>query len=242
MVDFDKLRVPAEGHRIQIINGNLSVPDDPIIPFIEGDGIGPDVTRAMKRVVDAAVEKAYGGSRGIVWFRIHAGESATEIYGDLLPEDTLEAIKHFRVAIKGPLTTPVGGGYRSLNVSIRQELDLYACIRPVKYIKGVPAPVKEPEKMDVVIFRENTEDVYAGIEWAQGTEEAKKVISFLRDNLGVNIREERVCHQAPGSHGYQVCHRASSLQPHFSPQRQYYEVYRRRFQGLGLSGGKRGIR
>ena len=190
MVNFDKLTVPVEGHRIQIIDGKLSVPDDPIIPFIEGDGIGPDVTRAMKRVVDAAVQKAYGGIKRIVWFRIHAGGSATEIYGDLLPEDTLKAIKHFRVAIKGPLTTPVGGGYRSLNVSIRQELDLYACIRPVKYIKGVPAPVKEPEKMDVVIFRENTEDVYAGIEWAQGTEEAKKVISFLRDNLGVNIRED----------------------------------------------------
>ena len=189
MLKFDKLNAPAEGHRIEVVGDKISVPDDPIIPFIEGDGIGSDVTRAMRRVIDAAVQKVYNGSKKIVWFDIHAGEAAFNIYDDLLPEDTLKAIKYFRVSIKGPLTTPVGGGYRSLNVAIRQKLDLYACIRPVKYIEGVPAPVVAPEKMDVVIFRENTEDVYAGIEWAQGTEEAKKVISFLNDNFATNIRE-----------------------------------------------------
>ena len=190
MVEFDKLEVPAEGHRIEAVGDEISVPDDPVIPLIEGDGIGPDVTRAMRRVIDAAVHKAYDGNRRIVWFNIHAGEAASRIYGDLLPGDTLKAIEYFRVAIKGPLTTPVGGGYRSLNVAIRQKLNLFACIRPVRHIKGVPAPVVAPEKMDVVIFRENTEDVYAGIEWARGTEEAEKVISFLNDNLGVSIRKD----------------------------------------------------
>ena len=187
---LDKLKIPSEGQRIEAAGDGVSVPDEPIIPFIEGDGIGPDVTGAMRRVVNAAVEKAYNGKRRIVWFSIYAGEAASNIYGDLLPEDTLNAIKHFRVAIKGPLTTPVGGGYRSLNVTIRQKLDLYACIRPVRYINGVPAPVVAPEKLDVVIFRENTEDVYAGIEWASGTDEAKKVISFLNDSFGATIRED----------------------------------------------------
>ena len=190
MVEFDKLEVPAEGQRIWIVGGKISMPDDPIIPLIEGDGIGPDVTRAMRRVVEAAVRKAYDGNRRIVWFSIHAGEAASRIYNDLLPEDTLKALKYFSVAIKGPLTTPVGGGYRSLNVAIRQKLDLFACIRPVTHIKGVPAPVVAPEKMDMVVFRENTEDVYAGIEWAQGTEEARKVISFLNDNFGTDVRED----------------------------------------------------
>jgi isocitrate dehydrogenase len=182
--------IPAQGDLIELDGDELSVPDDPVIPFIEGDGIGPDVTKAMRRVVDAAVEKAYSGKRKIVWLKIYAGEAASDLYGKLLPEDTLNAIKHFRIAIKGPLTTPVGGGFRSLNVSIRQELDLYACIRPVKHIKGVPAPVVSPDKLDIVIFRENTEDVYAGIEWIQGTEEAKKVISFLNDKIGTSIRED----------------------------------------------------
>jgi len=190
MIEFDKLEAPAEGHQIEATGDKISVPDDPIIPFIEGDGIGPDVTKAMRRVVDAAVSKAYDGDKAIVWFNIHAGEAASTIYDDLLPEDTLKAIKYFRVAIKGPLTTPVGGGYRSLNVAIRQKLDLYACIRPVRYIQGVSAPVREPEKLDVVIFRENTEDVYAGIEWIKGTEEANKVISFLNNNMGTSIRED----------------------------------------------------
>jgi isocitrate dehydrogenase len=191
MIEFDKLDVPAEGHRIEALEGDrISVPDDPIIPLIEGDGIGPDVTRAMRRVIDAAVHKAYGEDRRIVWFNVYAGKAASSIYNDLLPEDTLKAIGYFRIAIKGPLTTPVGGGYRSLNVAIRQKLDLFACIRPVKYISGVPAPVVAPEKMDVVIFRENTEDVYAGVEWERGTEEAEKVISFLNDNFGASIRED----------------------------------------------------
>ena len=190
MIEFDKLEIPTEGQRIEAAGDGVSVPDEPIIPFIEGDGIGPDVTRAMRRVVDAAVEKTYNSNRRIVWFSIHAGEAAAGIYGELLPEDTLNAIKYFRVAIKGPLTTPVGGGFRSLNVTIRQKLDLYACIRPVRYIDGVPAPVVSPEKLDMVIFRENTEDVYAGIEWASGTAEAKKVISFLNQNFGTTVRED----------------------------------------------------
>ncbi|MGB9597838.1 MAG: isocitrate dehydrogenase (NADP(+)), partial [Candidatus Poribacteria bacterium] len=156
----------------------------------EGDGVGPDVTKAMIRVVDSAISKAYSEKRKIVWFEIYASEKAEEIYKNSLPDDTLKAMEYFRVSIKGPLTTPVGEGHRSFNVTIRQLLDLYACVRPVKYIKGVPAPVKEPEKLDIVIFRENTEDVYAGIEWSAGSEEAKKVISFLKDNFNVSIRED----------------------------------------------------
>ena len=190
MIKFDKLKLPIEGNQIEFIKDKISVPDDPIVPFIEGDGIGPDVTNAMIKVVDFAVQKAYGGKRKIVWFQIYAGEAADKMYGNILPDDTLNAIKHFRVAIKGPLTTPVGGGHRSLNVAIRQELDLYACIRPVKYIEGVPAPVVSPEKMNVVIFRENTEDVYAGLEWAKGTDAAKKIISFLKENFGADIRPD----------------------------------------------------
>ena len=186
---FDKLTVPKDGEKIDVVDGKLCVPDKPIIPFIEGDGVGPDVTKAMIRVVDSAVSKAYGGKKKIVWFEIYASEKAEEIYNNSLPDDTLKAMEYFRVSIKGPLTTPVGEGHRSFNVTIRQLLDLYACVRPVKYIKGVPAPVKEPEKLDVVIFRENTEDVYAGIEWSAGSEEANKVISFLKENFNINIRE-----------------------------------------------------
>ncbi|MGQ9610627.1 MAG: isocitrate dehydrogenase (NADP(+)) [bacterium] len=186
---FEKLKPPTEGEQITFTNDNMFVPDNPIIPFIEGDGVGPDVTNAMKKVVDSAINKAYSNKK-ISWFEIYAGDKAFEIYGNSLPDDTLKAIETFRVAIKGPLTTPVGGGHRSFNVAIRQILDLYACVRPVSYIKGVPAPVKEPEKLDVVIFRENTEDVYAGIEWASGTEEAKRVISFLNNQLNTNIRED----------------------------------------------------
>ncbi len=184
---FEKLKPPIEGEQITFIDGNISVPDNPIIPFIEGDGVGPDITKAMIRVVDSAVSKVYENKK-IVWFEIYAGEKADKVYGNSLPDDTLKAIEMFRVAIKGPLTTPVGGGHRSFNVAIRQILDLYACVRPVSYINGVPAPVKEPEKLDVVIFRENTEDVYAGIEWASGTESAKKVISFLNSEFNTNIR------------------------------------------------------
>jgi len=186
---FDKLIVPSNGDRIEF-DGKISVPDAPIIPFIEGDGVGPEVTRAMKMVVDASVLKAYGGKKSIVWFEIYASDKADSIYKNSLPEDTLKAMEYFRVSIKGPLTTPVSEGHRSFNVAIRQILDLYACVRPVNYIKGVPAPVKEPEKLDIVIFRENTEDVYTGIEWAAGTKEANMVISFLKDNFRTSIRED----------------------------------------------------
>jgi isocitrate dehydrogenase len=168
----------------------LDVPHDPIIPFIEGDGTGPDIWAASVRVFDAAVEKAYRGERRIVWKEVLAGEKAFHQTGEWLPKATLETIQQYHVAIKGPLTTPVGGGIRSLNVALRQELDLYACIRPVRWFEGVPAPVKEPGKLDVVIFRENTEDVYAGIEWAQGSEKAKKVIDFLNGEMGTSIRAD----------------------------------------------------
>ena len=189
MNTFEKLEIPKDG---EIINGNnesLSVPDQPIIPVIEGDGIGRDIMKATRRVIDKAVEKAYDTQKKIVWLDIYAGESGHEKYGEWLPQDTLKAIPFFRVALKGPLTTPVGGGFRSLNVSLRQQLDLYACIRPVRHFEGVVTPVQKPGDMDVVIFRENTEDVYAGIEWQQGTDEAKKVINFLKE-MGIEIRED----------------------------------------------------
>ena len=190
MADYKHAKVPAQGTRIQVKeNGDLEVPNDPIIPFIEGDGIGPDIWAATQRVVEAAVEKAYGGEKRIVWMEILAGEKAYDATGEWLPEETFEALREFKVGIKGPLTTPVGGGIRSLNVTLRQVLDLYACIRPVRWIPGVPSPVKHPEKLDVVIFRENTEDVYAGIEWAAGTEEAEKVRGFLVNEMGADIRE-----------------------------------------------------
>lgn len=190
MIEFDKLQVPAEGETIGKIDGRLEVPSQPIIPVIEGDGIGRDIMKATRRVIDAAIESAYGSEKRIVWFDVYAGEKANAEYGEWLPQDTFNAIKHFRVALKGPLTTPVGGGFRSLNVTLRQVLDLYACVRPVRYFQGVPAPVTHPENMNVVIFRENTEDVYAGIEWAKGTDEAKKVIDFLHADMGVEVRED----------------------------------------------------
>ena len=168
----------------------MVVPNNPIIPVIEGDGIGRDIMKTTRRVVDAAVHAAYGGEKQLVWFDVYAGENAFEKYNEWLPQDTFKAIEHFRVALKGPLTTPVGGGFRSLNVTLRQVLELYACVRPVRYFQGVPAPVTHPEKMDVVIFRENTEDVYAGIEWEQGTPEVQKVIELLRTEMGVEIRED----------------------------------------------------
>ena len=185
---FDKISVPANGEKITVNNdGSLNVPDQPVVPYIEGDGIGVDITPVMKKVVDAAVEKSYGGKRKISWMEVFAGEKAIKTYGDgvWLPDETFDAVKDYVVSIKGPLTTPVGGGIRSLNVTLRQELDLYVCLRPVRYFKGTPSPVKEPEKTDMVIFRENSEDIYAGIEWAAGTEEAKKVINFLQDEMGV---------------------------------------------------------
>ena len=173
--------------RIEVKNEKLSVPDHPIVPFIEGDGIGPDIWRATKTVLDAAIEKAYDGKRRIEWMEIFAGEKAYKQTGAWLPPETMEAIRTHLVAIKGPLTTPVGGGFRSLNVTLRQKLDLYACIRPVRYFEGVPTPVKRPNKVDMVIFRENTEDVYAGIEWPQGSDEAKKVIGYLNREMGTQI-------------------------------------------------------
>jgi len=185
---FDKLEVPTEGTRITVEGGKLVVPDDPIIPYIEGDGIGMDITPAMIKILDGAVERAYGGKRRIVWFEVFAGEKAHERYGEWLPKDTFDAIREYVVSIKGPLTTPVGGGFRSLNVTLRQKLDLYACVRPVYWLEGVPSPVKHPEKMDIVIFRENTEDVYAGIEWQQaGTAEAEKLVNILDGQFGTHI-------------------------------------------------------
>jgi isocitrate dehydrogenase len=187
---FEKVTVPEEGRKIEIAGEALRVPDDPIIPFIEGDGIGPDIWAATRRVVDAAAQKKYGGERKIVWMEIFAGDKARQVYGEgvVMPDDTLRAIPEYVVAIKGPLTTPIGGGFRSLNVTMRQKLDLYACVRPVRWIPGVPSPVKHPEKLNVVIFRENTEDVYAGIEWRQGTPEAARVLSFLNEEMGRDIR------------------------------------------------------
>ena len=184
---FDKISVPAEGKKITVGDHGLNVPDQPVIPFIEGDGIGVDITPVMKKVVDAAVDKAYSGKRKIAWMEIYAGEKAVSTYGEgvWLPEETFEVVKDYVVSIKGPLTTPVGGGIRSLNVTLRQDLDLYVCLRPVRYFTGTPSPVKEPEKTNMVIFRENSEDIYAGIEWAAETDEAKKVIRFLQEEMGV---------------------------------------------------------
>lgn len=176
----------SNGEKITVENGKLKVPNHPIIPFIEGDGIGPDIWAAASRVLDAAVEKAYKGERKIVWKEVLAGEKAFKQTGSWLPDETLETIREYIIAIKGPLTTPIGGGIRSLNVALRQELDLFACVRPVRWFKGVPSPVKRPELCDMVIFRENTEDIYAGIEYQAGTEEAKKVIEFLQKEMGVN--------------------------------------------------------
>ncbi len=190
MPTFSTLKAPATGTAITRKSGRLIVPDDPVVPFIEGDGTGPDIWRASVRVFDAAVEKAYGGKKRIAWFEVPAGEKAKDHYGEWLPNDTLEAVRAYKVAIKGPLTTPVGGGIRSLNVTLRQVLDLYACVRPVRYFAGTPAPVVHPERMNVVIFRENTEDVYAGIEWARGTPQAEKVIEFLAREMGKHIRPD----------------------------------------------------
>ena len=190
MATYTLAKVPSSGDRITFENGNLKVPDNPVIPFIEGDGTGPDIWRASVRVFDAAVERAYEGQRRISWMEVFAGEKSFSRYKDWLPQETVDAMQEFRVSIKGPLTTPVGGGIRSLNVTLRQVLDLYACIRPVRYFEGVGAPVKEPEKVDVVIFRENTEDVYAGIEWKAGSAEAEKLITYLREEFGSEIRDK----------------------------------------------------
>ena len=187
MSQFEHTTESKEGEWIEVREGKWVVPERPIVPFIVGDGIGPDIWRATKTVLDAAIAQAYGGKRRVVWREIYAGERAYKRCGAWLPRETVEAIRTHLVAIKGPLTTPVGGGYRSLNVTLRQELDLYACIRPVRYFEGVPTPVKHPERVDVVIFRENTEDVYAGIEWPQGSDEAKKVIGYLNREMGTHL-------------------------------------------------------
>src|SRR5271163_4922656 len=180
---YNGVSIPANGKKIGYAGGKYDVPDNPIVPFIEGDGTGRDIWKASRRVFDAAVEKAYKGKRRVAWYEVFAGEKAKAKFDTWLPDDTIAAVREFRVAIKGPLTTPVGGGIRSLNVALRQILDLYCCVRPVKYYKGVPSPVKRPERMDVVIFRENTEDVYAGIEWEEGTAECAKLIEFLNKDM-----------------------------------------------------------
>jgi isocitrate dehydrogenase len=188
MASYNNRTVPADGQKITYENGTFTIPDNPIIPFIEGDGTGPDIWKASVRMFDAAVAKAYGGRKRVVWYEVFAGEKAHNEFKEWLPQGTLDAIVEYRIAIKGPLTTPVGGGIRSLNVTLRQVLDLYACWRPVRYFPGVPSPVVHPEAMNIVIFRENTEDVYAGIEWKEGTPEAAKVIAFLNNEMGKKVR------------------------------------------------------
>jgi isocitrate dehydrogenase len=189
MSAYKHARVPKSGDTVTFESGAIRVPNRPIIPFIEGDGTGPDIWKATRHVVDAAVRKAYGGERAIEWMEVYSGEKAHKLTGEWMPEETFEALREFKVGIKGPLTTPVGGGIRSLNVTLRKVLDLYSCIRPVRWIEGVPSPMKDPGKLDVVIFRENTEDVYAGIEWESGTPEAEKVRRFLVDEMRADIRE-----------------------------------------------------
>ena len=185
-MNYTHLTPPSEGERITKEGDELNIPDHPVIPFIEGDGTGPDIWRAAQHVFDGAVEKAYGGDRKLEWFEVYAGQKAKDKYDEWLPEDTLRAIDHYLIGIKGPLTTPVGGGIRSLNVALRQKLDLYACVRPVRHFEGVPSPVKNPEAVDMPIFRENSEDIYAGIEWKQGSAENEKVIEFLENEMDVD--------------------------------------------------------
>ena len=189
-MQYSKVVAPSQGSRIEYQGGQPVTPDQPIIPFVRGDGTGPDIWAATQPVLDAAVRGSYGGRRAIQWMEVYAGDKAQELYGEYLPRETLDVLRHFAVAIKGPLTTPVGGGIRSLNVALRQEFDLYACIRPVRYFEGVPSPVKEPQNVDIVIFRENTEDVYAGLEWRAGSPEAEKLRVFLHDELGKTVRPD----------------------------------------------------
>jgi isocitrate dehydrogenase len=192
---------PPEGGKISTKNGKLTVPENPILPFIRGDGTGPDIWAASERVFDAAVKKAYGGKRKVAWFEVFAGEAAKNKFNNWLPDDTIDAFKEFLVGIKGPLTTPVGGGIRSLNVALRQMLDLYVCLRPVQYFKGVPSPVKRPEKVDMIIFRENTEDIYAGIDYQAGTPEAKKILDFIARELPAAMKKIRFGAEAPDQIG-----------------------------------------
>ena len=244
--------IPSEGKAIEYSNGKFTIPDNPIIPYIEGDGTGRDIWKASQRVFDAAVDLVYGGKRKIAWFEVFAGEKAFNEFKQWLPDDTVEAIRDFRISIKGPLTTPVGGGIRSLNVALRQLLDLYACVRPVRYFPGVPSPVKHPERMDVIIFRENTEDVYIGIEWQSGTPEVKKLIEFLnKDMLKRRTQADShrfrrghqadvpVRHQAPGAPRHSIRHRQQEARRHPDAQGQHHEVHRRRVPRLGLRTGAR---
>src|SRR3954454_10148896 len=184
----NRIAAPTSGTRIGYENNQIVVPDDPIVPYIEGDGTGPDIWRATQYVLDGAVTKVYGGKRQFHWHEVFAGDKANERFNEYLPQETIDALQFYRVSIKGPLATPVGGGIRSLNVTLRQVLDLYACVRPVRYFDGVPSPVREPEKVDMVIFRENTEDVYAGIEWEAGSERANRVIGFINELEGKGER------------------------------------------------------
>ena len=249
-----KVKVPA-GEKVTISHGKLQVPDHPIIAFIEGDGTGPDIWAASVRVLDAAVAQAYKGRRKIAWAEVYAGEKAQAVYGkdcppNLLPTETLDVIREYLVAIKGPLTTPVGEGFRSLNVTLRQELDLYVCLRPVRWFKGVPSPVKHPEKIDMVIFRENTEDIYAGIEWVQGSPEAKKVIAFLQNEMGVKkIRFPNTSSigikpiSKEGSErliraGHALRHREQPQERDPGAQGQYPEVHRGHVHEVGLRAGQ----
>jgi isocitrate dehydrogenase len=190
MAKYKHIVVPSDGTPVTIKNKKLVIPDNPIIPVLEGDGIGRDIMKATRRIVDAAVAKAYGGRKKIAWMDVYAGEKANELYGEWLPKETIDAIKKYYVALKGPLTTPVGGGFRSLNVTLRQVMNLYACVRPVRYFEGVGSPVTHPERLNVVIFRENTEDVYAGIEWKKGSAEVKKVITWLNKTMKTKIRSD----------------------------------------------------
>src|SRR5256884_4464390 len=192
---------PPAGGKISLKSGKLTVPDNPVLPFIRGDGTGPDIWAASESVFDAAVKKAYGGKRKIAWFEVYAGETAKNKFDNWLPDDTIEAFKEFLVGIKGPLTTPVGGGIRSLNVALRQMLDLYVCLRPVQYFSGVPSPVKRPEKVNIIIFRENTEDIYAGIDYQAGTPEAKKLLEFIQRELPAAFKKIRFGSQAPDQIG-----------------------------------------
>lgn len=245
---YQKIQVPATGDKITVnADMSLSVPKNPIIPFIEGDGIGVDISPVMIKVVDAAVEKAYKGERKIAWMEVYAGEKATQVYDQdtWLPQETLDAVRDYVVSIKGPLTTPVGGGIRSLNVALRQQLDLYVCQRPVRWFEGVPSPVKKPGDVDMVIFRENSEDIYAGVEWKAGSPEAEKVIKFLTEEMGVKkIRFTENCgigiagfpgrHQAPGAQGPAIRRRQRPQFGDPGAQGQHHEVHRGCLQGLGL--------
>ncbi len=212
---YNGVPLPAKGRAVQFLNGKFVIPDNPIIPFIEGDGTGRDIWKASVRVVDAAVERAYDGKRRIAWYEVFAGEKAKDMFGSWLPDQTVDAFRDLRIGIKGPLTTPIGGGIRSLNVALRQILDLYACVRPVKYYTGIPSPVKRPDRMNIVIFRENTEDVYAGIEWKEGTRRGQEAHRLPQQRDAGRHQEEdslRLGHrhqadfdyrnQAPGAHGH----------------------------------------